>query len=107
MKRILVCVVLTASCLAQSVFSPEVRKYISVDAPTLALTHVKLIDGSGASARDDQTIIIAGGKIQSIGPAASTQPTVGSKIMELRGYTVIPGLVGMHNHFYDSAFLNR
>ncbi len=107
MKRILVCVVLTAGCLAQSVFSPEVRKYISVDAPTVALTHVKLIDGSGASARDDQTIIIAGGKIQSIGPAASTQPPAGSKIMDLRGYTVIPGLVGMHNHFYDSAFLNR
>ena len=107
MKHALLCIVLAASCFAQSTFSPEVQKYISVNAATIALTHVKLIDGTGAPTQDDQTIIIAGGKIQSVGPAASTQAPRDAKILDLHGYTVIPGLVGMHNHFYDSAFLNR
>jgi len=107
MKYALLCAVLTAGCFAQTTFSPEVQKYISVNAPIIALTHVKVIDGTGAAAQDDQTIVIAGGKIQSVGPAASTQASRDAKILDLHGYTVIPGLVGMHNHFYDSAFLNR
>ncbi|HZR28190.1 MAG TPA: amidohydrolase family protein [Terriglobales bacterium] len=107
MKHALICIVLAATGFAQTAFSPEVQKYISVSAPTVALTHVKLIDGTGAAALDDQTIVIAAGKIQSVGPAASTQPPADAKVLDLHGYTVIPGLVGMHNHFYDSAFLNR
>jgi imidazolonepropionase-like amidohydrolase len=107
MKHALLCALLAASCFAQTTFSPEVQKYVSVSAPAVALTHVKLIDGTGASALDDQTIVISGGKIQSAGPAASTHPPADAKILDLHGYTVIPGLVGMHNHFYDTAFLNR
>src|SRR5260370_38062620 len=107
MKHALVVIALVATCFAQTMFSPEVQKYVSVSAPTIALTHVKLIDGTGSPALDDQTIVIAGGKIQSVGPAASKQAPRDAKILDLHGYTVIPGLVGMHNHFYDSAFLNR
>jgi imidazolonepropionase-like amidohydrolase len=107
MKHLLLCAVLVTGCLAQTTFSSEVQKYVSVSAPTIALTHVKLIDGTGASALDDQTIVTTGGKISSIGPAASARPPADAKVLDLHGYTVIPGLVGMHNHFYDSAFLNR
>src|SRR5713101_2202778 len=107
MKHALVCIALVATCFAQTTFSPEVQKYVSVSAPTIALTHVKLIDGTGSPALDDQTIVIAGGKIQAAGPAASTQPPADAKTLDLHGYTVVPGLVGMHNHFYDTAFLNR
>jgi imidazolonepropionase-like amidohydrolase len=107
MKNLLLCVMLATGCLAQTAVSPEVQKYISISAPTIALTHVKLIDGTGAPAREDQNIVVSGGKIQSVGPAGSVQPPADAKILDLHGYTVIPGLVGMHNHFYDSAFLNR
>jgi len=107
MKHALICIILATASFAQTAFSPEVQKYISVSAATVALTHVKLIDGTGAPALEDQTILIAGAKIRSVGPAASTQPPADAKVLDLRGYTVIPGLVGMHNHFYDSAFLNR
>jgi len=107
MKHALVCIALVTTCFAQTTFSPEVQKYVSVSAPAIALTHVKLIDGTGALAVDDQTIVIAGGRIQAAGPAASTQPPADARILDLHGYTVIPGLVGMHNHFYDTAFLNR
>ena len=107
MKRRLACILLSTVCVAQTNPSPEVQKYVSVNASTIALTHVKLIDGTGAAARDDQTIVLAAGKIQSVGPSASAHPPGDAKTLDLHGYTVIPGLVGMHNHFYDSAFLNR
>lgn len=86
--------------------SPEVLQFVSVNAPTVALEHVKVIDGTGAAARDDQTILIENGKIAAVGAAASTPAPAGAKVLDLHGYTVIPGLVGMHNHFYDSAWLN-
>jgi imidazolonepropionase-like amidohydrolase len=59
-----------------------------------------VIDGTGAPAKEDQTIIIEGGKIRAVG-AASETPTVGvSQNLELRGHTVFPGLVGMHEHLF-------
>src|SRR5438067_5903576 len=38
--------------------SAATREFVSVDAPIVALTHVKLIDGTGAPAVDDQTVLI-------------------------------------------------
>lgn len=84
----------------QTQFSPVVQNFISVDSPLIALEHVKVVDGTGAPARDDQTIVVSGGKIQSIGDAATTPAPAGAKVLDLPGYTVIPGLVGMHDHFF-------
>jgi imidazolonepropionase-like amidohydrolase len=82
--------------------SGEVRQFISVEAPVIALTHARVIDGTGAPARENQTIIINGGKIQSVGPsgAASMQPPVEAKVIDLKGKTVMPGLVMLHEHMF-------
>ena len=48
---------------AQAQFSDAVRAYIKVDAPVVALTNVRVIDGTGAPARANQTIIISNGNI--------------------------------------------
>ncbi len=82
---------------AQS-FSPAVRPYIKVDSPVVALVHVRVIDGTGAAARDDQTILLSGGKIESVGDASSAAVPSNAKVLDLQGYSVIPGLVGMHDH---------
>lgn len=83
--------------------SPAVKAFVTVDAPLFALTHVRVIDGTGAPAREDQTIVVSGGKIQAIGDAASTPLPAGAKVIEMRDYTVIPGLVGMHDHIFYPA----
>lgn len=90
---------------AQTHFPPDVAPFVSVNAPTIVLNHVRVIDGTGAAPKEDQTVIIADGKIQSIGPASSTQPLSGAQVLDRTGYSVIPGLVGMHDHLYytDSA----
>lgn len=83
---------------------PDVLPYVKVNAPTVALTHVRVIDGTGAAAREDQTIILRQGKIESVGTGAAPRE---AKVIDLPGYTVIPGLVGMHNHLFYTASLNR
>ena len=78
--------------------SPEVKAFVTVDAPVIALTHARVVDGTGGPVREDQTLVISGGKIQALGTAPSIP--AGAKVMDLSGYTVIPGLVGMHDHLF-------
>src|SRR5688500_20213301 len=80
--------------------SPAVRAYVSVDAPVVALTHVRVIDGTGAAPRDDQTLIIRDGNIAAIGDFASTQVPDGAHTIDLTGKSVIPGLIMVHEHLY-------
>jgi imidazolonepropionase-like amidohydrolase len=86
--------------------SPQVKAFVKVDSPIVALTHVRIIDGTGAPAREDQTIILSHGKIESISDAASATIPQGkdkdkdTQVLDLHGYTVIPGLVGMHDHMF-------
>jgi imidazolonepropionase-like amidohydrolase len=101
---------LTAAGWAQASpdLSPLTRQFVTVDAPVIALTHVRVIDGTGAPPREDQTVIIDHGRISAVGNAASTPPPAGAKVLDLKGDTVIPGLVGMHDHlFYPSQVAER
>ena len=77
-----------------------VRAYVSVDAPLIALTHVRVIDGTGAAPREDQTLIMLDGNIAAIGDFASTPIPQGATTIDLTGKSVIPGLVMVHEHLY-------
>src|SRR6267143_2049223 len=81
----------------------QVREYIAVDTSLLALTHVLLIDGTGAAPKTDQTIVIRAGRIATVGPAGSVQIPAGARVMDMSGSTVIPGLIGMHDHLFYTA----
>src|SRR5882762_11219464 len=80
--------------------TPDRQQFIRTEAPLIALVHVRVIDGTGAAARDDQTIVISGGKIQSVGLSADAKVPANAQTLNLTGYTVLPGLVGMHNHMF-------
>src|SRR5258708_14456550 len=80
--------------------SAERQHFIRVEAPLIALVHVSVIDGTGAAAQDDQTIVIADGKIRLIGPSASATVPPTAQTLDLKGYTVLPGLAGMHDHMF-------
>jgi imidazolonepropionase-like amidohydrolase len=81
----------------------QTRQFIKTSAPVIALTHVKIIDGTGAAPVDDQTIVISAGKIAWMGSAARANIPAGAQVMDLTGYTVIPGMVGMHEHMFYPA----
>jgi imidazolonepropionase-like amidohydrolase len=86
-------------CLAQTP-PPDRQQFIRVEAPIVALTHVRVIDGTGAAPLEDQTIIISDSKIQSITPGTTATVPPAAQIIDLRGFTVLPGLVGMHDHMF-------
>jgi imidazolonepropionase-like amidohydrolase len=81
----------------------EVRKYVAVDTAAIALTHVLLIDGTGAEPRPDQTVLVRSGRIEAVGPAAEVRVPAGVRTLDLKGHTLIPGLVGMHDHLFYTA----
>jgi len=82
--------------------SPWVQGFVKVQAPAVALTHARVIDGTGAPVRENQTLILFAGKIMAMGDAAAVAVPRGATIIDLSGETIIPGLVGMHEHMFYS-----
>jgi len=76
------------------------RPYLKYDAGTIAITHVRVIDGTGAPARADQTVILRGATIAAMGPAASTPIPEGATTIDAAGKSVMPGIVMLHEHLY-------
>ena len=75
-----------------------VRKVVRVSSARVVLEHVNIIDGTGAPATPDRNITIEGGRISGVAAGADVPPADGTTILDLRGYSVMPGIVGMHNH---------
>jgi imidazolonepropionase-like amidohydrolase len=99
MKLIITLLLLITTCAVQAQ-QPDRQQFIRVEAPLVALTHVRVIDGTGAAALDDQTVLITDGKIQWVGAAANANIPANAQTIDLKGYTVLPGLVGMHDHMF-------
>jgi imidazolonepropionase-like amidohydrolase len=74
--------------------------YTRIDTSAVALTHARVIDGTGAAPRTDQTIVIRDGRIESIVPDARAAIPAGVQTIDLTGKSVIPGLVMVHEHLY-------
>ncbi len=102
---ILLCLTSTAAGAAETTktMSPQVKAFIKIDAPVFALTHVRVIDGTGGPVLEDQTVVVADGKINTVGAASSVAVPAGALVRDCTGYTVIPGLVGMHDHIIYPA----
>ena len=90
------------ACTSAFAQTPDgLKPYVSEDAPVLVLDHVRVIDGTGAEATEDQGIVIEAGKITHVGSAQQRDAyPAGAKVLDLTGKTVIPGLVGMHEHLF-------
>jgi imidazolonepropionase-like amidohydrolase len=94
-----------AALVAQTIaaLSPAVREYVSVPETTVALTNVRIVDGTGVAPIEGRTIVIQNGRIASVTAAADAKIPAGARTIDLAGHTVIPGLVGLHNHtFYTT-----
>jgi imidazolonepropionase-like amidohydrolase/uncharacterized protein YndB with AHSA1/START domain len=81
------------------------KDFIRVSSPVVALEHATVIDGTGAPAKRDQTIVFSDGRITALGPSGSVEVPANAQRLDLTGYTALPGLVDMHGHlFYLSNF---
>src|SRR4051794_30728054 len=77
---------------------PEQIPRFARDDKEIALTHVTVIDGTGAPARPGRTLVIRGGRIAAELASDSTEPPAGAGVLDLRGRWVIPGLIDTHVH---------
>ena len=77
-----------------------VRQFVTVDAPVVALRNVRVIDGTGAPAQTNQTIVVRDGVITAVGPMANVAVPDGAQLLDLTGKTVMPGLVMVHEHLF-------
>jgi imidazolonepropionase-like amidohydrolase len=80
--------------------SKAVQELVRVNAGKIVLTHVRVIDGTGAPAVEDQNVVIENGKIAALQPGADVTADKNNAVLDLHGYTVIPGIVGMHDHLF-------
>ena len=71
------------------------------------LKNARLIDGTGAGAVKDATIVIDGERIAAIGTQNQADFPAGAEVIDCAGMTVLPGLIDCHdhmaNHKYDLA----
>jgi imidazolonepropionase-like amidohydrolase len=81
--------------------APHARSpFVSIDTAVVALQHVTVIDGTGSPARSDETVVIEHGQITAVGPSATVKVPAGARVLDLPGHTVIPGIIGLHDHMY-------
>ncbi|WP_114241011.1 amidohydrolase family protein [Dyella sp. C9] len=85
--------------------SATTQQFVKYRQPVLAITHVRVIDGNGLPAKENQTVVMRDGRIVKID--AAVQPPMEATVIDGSGRTLIPGLVGMHDHmFYPSPKVN-
>ena len=97
-------ILLFSTAFSQTALTPGVRPFLAVDSPVVALEHVRVIDGTGAAPLEDQTLVLRSGRVESVTPSSQARVPTEAKRLDLKNHTVIPGLVGMHEHmFYPSG----
>ena len=98
-----VSIVIAVTITVASAAAPQsgtAANFIRENAPIIVLTHVELIDGTGAAPQSDQAVVVDHGKITAVGATASVGVPSGAKVIDATGKTVIPGIVGMHEHIF-------
>jgi len=85
---------------AAALAAQETLPEVTLRAPLVALVHARLVDATGPSAREDQTLLVRDGKIAAVGPFGSVAVPAEARVADLTGKTVIPGLVMVHEHLF-------
>jgi imidazolonepropionase-like amidohydrolase len=73
----------------------------------LAITHVTIINLTGAPPEADMTVVIEGGHIAAVGKSKRLQTPKGAQEVDATGKFLIPGLWDMHTHIGDDDFDKR
>ena len=67
-------------------------------AKVVAIKAGRLVDVVSGAVLKDQTIIVTGERITSVGPTASAKVPAGAELIDLSAQTVLPGLIDAHTH---------
>lgn len=90
--------------ISRHTISESLKKYVVSDAKNIAITNVRIIDGTGNTSKSGQTILIENGYFKQIGAKEAIKIPEGFKIINAAGKTIIPGMVGVHYHLHIPGF---
>ena len=88
--------IITSSAFAENDKNP----FIDETAPLVAFTNARVIDGTGAPAKENHTVVIKDGRIVSIGRDGEVKIPQKAKRISLQGKSLLPGWVMHHEHLY-------
>src|SRR5207249_11338723 len=71
---------------------------VRVSAQVTALTHARVIDGTGAGPHNDVTIVMENGHIRDMGPTPKISAPAGAPVVELSGKFIVRGIINAHGH---------
>jgi imidazolonepropionase-like amidohydrolase len=87
---------------------------VSASAETVVLKNFTLIDGNGGPPMTGAAMVVADGRVQTVGTAARVKTPAGAQVIDLTGKYVMPGIVNTHGHVgnvvdltQDSKFFTR
>jgi imidazolonepropionase-like amidohydrolase len=75
--------------------------------PGYAITDVAVVDVEAGTVRPDQTVIVAGDRIERVGPESDVSVPSHARRIDGRGLYLMPGLVDAHVHYYDPPVFGR
>ena len=64
----------------------------------LALVGGRIVTMKGDQVLEEGTLVVDGNRIVAVGPSSSTKPPPDAQVFDLKGTTVIPGLIDVHAH---------
>ncbi|MDB4893024.1 MAG: hypothetical protein JWL61_4879, partial [Gemmatimonadetes bacterium] len=73
------------------------------DAASFAIVHVTIVDVRDGTEAHDQTVIVRGSRISTIGNSAVVHPPRGADVVDGNGKFLIPGLWDMHTHVWNDS----
>lgn len=87
-----------------SIDSLNINKYISYNESLMAFINATVIDGTGNDIKINQTVIIEDGIFKLVGESNKVSIPAGATVLDLNGKTIIPGIVGLHNHLHVPGY---
>ncbi len=84
--------------------SDSLLPYVKYKSSIMVFTNATLVDGTGNPVKTNQTILVENGFFKVVGNTSTVTIPEGTSVIDLQGKTIIPGIVGMHNHLHIPRF---
>jgi imidazolonepropionase-like amidohydrolase len=71
--------------------------------PAQAFTGARIIDGTGAQPIENGVLLVRDGRIVAVGTAADVTVPGDAEVIDLRGRTIMPGMINAHGHVANNT----